>query len=217
MTVVAPVAASGTEAASWVPTTSSVRPASRSASVSPMQTMAVRPPARIASALARTAASVSPWSARRSEWPTITWVAPASASIATEMSPVWAPEAAAWQSCPPTPMWAARAAMRERSVAGGQRTMSTAGAGWAATRASTSARCAVVPFIFQLPAASFLRMPSLLGSGRAGCCRPGARGQAPRAAESSSTSLNLIDSPQPQASATFGLRNLKPDSRRLVW
>ena len=34
----------------------------------------------------------------------------------------------------------------------------------------------------------------------------------PRSAASSSTSLNLIDSPQPQASATFGLRNLKPAS-----
>ncbi len=31
-----------------------------------------------------------------------------------------------------------------------------------------------------------------------------------RSAASSSMSLNLIDSPQPQASATLGLRNLKP-------
>ena len=41
--------------------------------------------------MARTIASVSPWSVRRSEWPTMTWVAPASFSISAEMSPVWAP------------------------------------------------------------------------------------------------------------------------------
>lgn len=36
--------------------------------------------------------------------------------------------------------------------------------------------------------------------------------QALRSAASSSTSLNLIDSPQPQASSTLGLRNLNPAS-----
>jgi len=39
-----------------------------------------------------TLASVSPKRWRRSEWPTITAVAPASASISAEISPVWAPE-----------------------------------------------------------------------------------------------------------------------------
>ena len=37
-----------------------------------------------------------------------------------------------------------------------------------------------------------------------------------RSAVSSSTSLNLIDSPHPQASETFGLRNLNPLSRSEV-
>ena len=38
---------------------------------------------------------------RRSEWPTITAVAPASASISAEISPVKAPAGSAWQSCAP--------------------------------------------------------------------------------------------------------------------
>ena len=49
---------------------------------------ATEPAACAASALARTALPVSPWSARRSEWPRITWPAPASASVSAEMSPV---------------------------------------------------------------------------------------------------------------------------------
>ena len=80
----------------------SVLPASRSASVSPMQTIGSSPARHAASALARTMASVSPQSVRRSEWPTMTWLAPASRSISADISPVWAPLALAWQSCPPT-------------------------------------------------------------------------------------------------------------------
>ena len=83
------------------PTTSRVWPASRSAWVSPTQTIATSPARQAASALARTTASVSPWSARRSEWPTMMALAPASASISAEISPVWAPDALAWQSCAP--------------------------------------------------------------------------------------------------------------------
>src|SRR5882672_8653130 len=49
------------------------------------------------SALARTMASVSPQSVRRSEWPTVTWLAPASRSISADTSPVQAPLALAWQ------------------------------------------------------------------------------------------------------------------------
>ena len=63
---------------------------------------------------AATSASVSPWSARRSEWPTITATAPASASISAEMSPVWAPEGSRWQSWPPIGEAAAGEAGDER-------------------------------------------------------------------------------------------------------
>ena len=42
------------------------------------------------------------------------------------------------------------------------------------------------------------------------------KNQPPCSALSSSTSLNLIDSPQPQASVTLGLRNLNPLSSREV-
>ena len=53
-------------------TTSTWRPARRSASVSPTQMMVRRPALSAAPALARTSASVSCWSARRSLWPTMT-------------------------------------------------------------------------------------------------------------------------------------------------
>ena len=86
----------------------SCRPRARRA-VSPMQTMAVKPARQAACALARTSASVS-WSARRSEWPTITACAPASASISAEMSPVRAPDGSAWQSCAPISTGEPRAA-----------------------------------------------------------------------------------------------------------
>ena len=64
--------------------------------------MAARPARCAASALRLTSPERSPWSARRSEWPTITALAPASLSISAAMSPVWAPDASQWQSCAPT-------------------------------------------------------------------------------------------------------------------
>ena len=65
-------AGSGSEPASWRATTPSATPPSRSAALSPTHTMAIRPAATAASALAGPARSVSPWSWRRSEWPTMT-------------------------------------------------------------------------------------------------------------------------------------------------
>ena len=67
-------------------------PSCRSRPVSPMQMIAASP-ARWAAAAPwrRRRHRVSPWSVRRSEWPTITALAPASASISAEMSPVWGP------------------------------------------------------------------------------------------------------------------------------
>jgi hypothetical protein len=63
-------------------------PASRSASVSPTQTIGTRPCLSAAAAFCATSRSLSPCSARRSEWPTMTWQQPNSASIAAEISPV---------------------------------------------------------------------------------------------------------------------------------
>ena len=87
-----------------------------------MQTMAASPARQAASAFCRTSASVSPWSARRSEWPTMMALAPASASISAERSPVWAPEAFGWQSWAPTASFepSALSAKPAIRVAGGQ-------------------------------------------------------------------------------------------------
>jgi hypothetical protein len=117
--------------------------------------------------LALTTASVSPWSVRRSEWPTMTEDAPASFSISAEMSPVWAPASAAWQSCPPVLTGVARSAseMRASSVAG---THSSASVSVSSPcmkplpMATASVSEALVPFIFQLPATRG-RIPGVIG------------------------------------------------------
>ena len=56
-----------------------------------MQTMGVRPAVKAAPIFRFTVTSVSPNSARRSEWPMITQPAPASFSIGPLISPVKAP------------------------------------------------------------------------------------------------------------------------------
>jgi hypothetical protein len=116
--------------------------------------MAASPARRAACALARTSASVSTWSARRSEWPTMTALAPASASISAETSPVCAPEGAGWQSCAPMARAEprARSAHLERSVAGGQTIASAGAPDRPAARRSISPSAGASPFIFQLPA-----------------------------------------------------------------
>ena len=175
--VVEDVARAGTEPCTCRDRTASVCPASRSACVSPMHTMATSPARQAASALAITTASVSPWSVRRSEWPTMTCVAPASLSISAAMSPVCAPFWAAWQSCPPTlsgvlPRPTASAA-RVSSVAGTQIRPSVSASSppmKPRPMVSSSARLSPVPFIFQLPATSG-RIPGVMrllhGGGRA--------------------------------------------------
>ena len=133
------------------------------------------------------------------------------------MSPVWAPFSAAWQVWPPV----ARPSIFDilaSSVAGGQRS-ATIPSGAAAPIARASSMSARVPFIFQLPAAILAGMGVLPGD-REGLERfapPGNRHRTnPRLRTDQdgtlSASSNLIDSPQPQASTTLGLRNLKPDS-----
>src|SRR6267378_8424712 len=93
-------------------------------------------------------------------------LAPASASISAERSPVWAPDALGWQSCAPIAKvfepraFSAKAAI---SVAGGQTSRSALAAtpGAPASMASNSAMEAFRPFIFQLPAISG-RMASVM-------------------------------------------------------
>src|SRR5579871_2399652 len=86
-------------------------------------------------------------------------LAPASASISAEMSPVCAPDGFGWQSCAPTANAcdaSAFAAKAEISVAGGQikRSALAASAGAPLSIASNSAIEDFRPFIFQLPAIS---------------------------------------------------------------
>ena len=112
------------------------------------QVFTCNPAARAACALARTSASASWQSARRSLCPTMTKPAPASASIAAEIHPVCAPEAALWQSWPPIrtlPLPATTAA--PTSVDGGATHRSSR----AAAIAAISQIDAASPFIFQLP------------------------------------------------------------------
>ena len=96
-------------------------------------------------------------------------VAPASASISAEMSPVWAPDGLAWQSCAPMATAEPRAAAAKRAskVAGGHtiRSALPAMAAAPATILSSSATEAASPFIFQLPATSGRRLaPAMLNS-----------------------------------------------------
>lgn len=149
----------GTEPRSCASTRVAASPASRSTSVSPTHTMAISPAAIAASAFPFTSASVSCCAARRSLWPTIASLAPASASIPAEMQPVNAPRSPSWQSCPPIgrPGW--RAAARSISVKGGKMATSTSSRAFAAAAIpSSSTKLSRSPFIFQLPAISGLRM-----------------------------------------------------------
>src|ERR1700744_1282131 len=89
----------------------------------------------------------------------MTALAPASASISAERSPVWAPDTFGWQSWAPTSrvlMPCALAANAASRVAGGQTRRSALATTPAAPAhiASNSAIDARRPFIFQLPAIS---------------------------------------------------------------
>src|SRR5450759_1888456 len=117
-------------------------------------------------------------------------LAPASASISAERSPVLAPDALGWQSCAPTTRtfepraFSAKAAIR---VAGGQtrRSALSATPEAPASMASNSAEEALRPFIFQLPAISG-RMASVIsgipGEGLGQACASRARRPVPETA-----------------------------------
>ncbi len=125
-----------------------------------MQTMAVSPAAIAARARLLTVSSVSPKYWRRSEWPTITYLAPASRIIPVEISPVNAPWSSQWQFSVPTPTCvpAAAATAAGTSIAGVQHTTSTDVKSLvaSATAFTSAAVSDGLTFIFQLPAMIFL-------------------------------------------------------------
>ena len=57
-------------------TTASMRPASRSSSVSPTHTITLRPASKACFVFVATSADDSPWFVRRSEWPRMTHFTP---------------------------------------------------------------------------------------------------------------------------------------------
>ena len=75
-----------------------------------MQTIGMSSAAIAARVFRLTHSSVSPNSRRRSEWPTMTWLAPASLIIAALTSPVNAPSRSKYRSCAAMPMRVLRAA-----------------------------------------------------------------------------------------------------------
>src|SRR3984885_10348503 len=131
----------------------------------------------------------------------MTALAPASASISAERSPVWAPEALGWQSCPPIASvfepraFSAKAAI---SVAGGQtkRSALPATPEAPASMASNSAIEAFRPFIFQLPAISGRMASVISGSPRTvvvhALAEAGRQFQTPALRPPGRQSLNLV-------------------------
>src|SRR5660397_128060 len=147
------------------PTTSNVFPPSRSGSISPTQRMGVSPAARVARTFRFTASYDSAKYCRRSEWPMMQWVAPASFSIRVETSPVNAPSSAKWTFWDATPMplpWTSCATAPIDGY-GGARTISTprtpdTNGRKARTKAAASP---AVLYIFQLPAMTGARIALL--------------------------------------------------------
>src|SRR5882724_1281322 len=126
---------------SWRRTASSVRPASRSARVSPTQRSGVTPAARAAFTLSALCSSVSPNRWRRSECPTSVSVAPASVTSASDSSPVNAPLASQWMFWAPTLMsgrWRNASTRGASDTAGGK----NHSARWSAGRVSSRNRAA---------------------------------------------------------------------------
>src|SRR3984885_9845219 len=138
----------------------------------------------------------------------MTALAPASASISAEISPVWAPEALGWQSCAPiAKFFAAKvfeceprafSAKAAISVAGGQTSKSALPAtpGAPASMASNSAIEAFRPFIFQLPAISGRMASVISGSPRIvvvhALAEAGRQFQTPALRPPGRQSLNLV-------------------------
>ena len=110
----------------------------------------------------------------------MTWLQPASASISALMSPVKAPFGAAWQSCPPSAMLLPARACRHRRQQARRRANQQLAGRPPRRRSSPAApepRASAVPssrnpFIFQLPATSFVRTAMLRPHGPASISGP---------------------------------------------
>ncbi len=152
-----PASATGAAPASSCPRiTSSRRPSRRSVSVSPTHRTGTRPVSRARCTLREVSSLVSPNTWRRSECPTSTWVAPASAAMAAEISPVNAPLSSQWMFCTPrlTPTRPRRHSWATlRDAAGGKTRIETASGPARGSKRSKNARVSEGPMcIFQLPA-----------------------------------------------------------------
>src|SRR5215469_6913046 len=109
----------------------------------------------------------------------MTYLQPRSASISALTSPVWAPFGDEWQSCPPSaiPLPARTPPTVSRRVAGGQTRTSQPISPPAEAVRATSARASAAPsarnpFIFQLPATSFVPIAMLRPRRPASIIRP---------------------------------------------
>src|SRR6478736_5777728 len=127
--------------------------------VSPTQSSGTRPLRSAEAVLARTTASSSPNSRRRSAWPTSTCVTPSSASSAPDTSPVKAPASSVARSCAPTWRRVVPAAERAAGITTneGSTTSSVAPdatSGWRAARDANAAQYACAragpKYIFRL-------------------------------------------------------------------
>ena len=131
-----------------------------------MQTIGVSPDANAATALRFTVASVSPNSVRRSEWPTITYSAPASRIIGALISPVNAPSRSQYRSCAAITTLVLRAASAAAcsAVNGVASTISTSATSFTRPRNSLTyfTVSATVLYIFQLPAMKGVLMISVM-------------------------------------------------------
>src|SRR5450759_413311 len=136
--------------------TASVLPASRSASISPTQTMGFRPAASDATVFCRTVSPVSPKNWRRSLWPMMTHPAPTAAIMGAETSPVNAPSFFQYTSWAPIPTLLPLVAATAAAMFTNVGAITTSQCAAPATRGQNFSKKAVVSladlYIFQLPA-----------------------------------------------------------------
>mmetsp|Transcript_10388 Transcript_10388/g.44192 ORF Transcript_10388/g.44192 Transcript_10388/m.44192 type:complete len:305 (-) Transcript_10388:182-1096(-) len=184
--------------------TSSVAPASRSWSVSPMHAITERPVSMAYLVFLPTNSSDSPHSARRSECPRMTHGTPASTSISAATSPVNAPPAPTQQFCAAS--WYLRSRVLctlGRYTMGGAQITSTSAVMSPAFSSFTSFTMeAVLPLHFQLPPTTKRPVPAMATTEREP--RPEAR---PRTEEAAGNARAGLTS-DPRVSA-FG-----PETRR---
>ncbi len=158
-------------ARTWLATTASVMPCSRSDRSSPQQAIGLRPASAAAFSLRFTVASLSPNTdcissvkssvtapkrPRLSEWPTMTKLQPHDSSMSAEISPVKAPEGSQKRFCPPRAIGVSAIAWLTAlsAVNGGHITASQAAPSQAhfAMPSARATAAELSQFIFQFPA-----------------------------------------------------------------